>query len=229
MTTSDDRLKETLLTACRILDREGVMDELGHFSVRVPGEDRVWMNGKVSPGQAREEDLVLLDLKGRRLEGRLDPAKESVLHLGIYLARPDVGAVAHTHSPTIVSLSAAGKALRAMENLGATAFGGEVPQFRERGLIDTVDIAARMAETLGSARVLVLTGHGDVVVGTTIEEACICALWAEKAARLQVQSMLLGDPEWYTGEETGKVREQVTAGRAFERAWNYYTWRLRSE
>ena len=43
-------LKETLITACRILDREGMMDELGHFSVRCPEKGGVFINGKVSPG-----------------------------------------------------------------------------------------------------------------------------------------------------------------------------------
>ena len=46
-------LKEKLITACRILDMEGIMDELGHFSVRCPERGGVLINGKVSPGQAK--------------------------------------------------------------------------------------------------------------------------------------------------------------------------------
>ena len=106
-----------LLTACRILDHEGIMDELGHFSVRVPGKDQVLINGKISPGQATEEDIILLDLDGNKLEGRLEAAKEIPLHLSVYQRRPDVMAIAHTHSPNIVALSAVGIMLRAMDNL----------------------------------------------------------------------------------------------------------------
>ncbi|MBW1803679.1 MAG: class II aldolase/adducin family protein, partial [Deltaproteobacteria bacterium] len=87
-------LKDKLITACRILDREGVMDELGHFSVRCPEKGGVFINGKVSPGQARDEDLILLDLEGNKLEGELEPASESPLHLAVYQKRPDVMAVA---------------------------------------------------------------------------------------------------------------------------------------
>ena len=68
-------LKETLITACRILDREGMMDELGHFSVRCPEKGGVFINGKVSPGQATEEDIILLDLEGNKLEGDLEAAR----------------------------------------------------------------------------------------------------------------------------------------------------------
>ena len=60
-------LKEKLITACQILDREGIMDELGHFSVRCPEKGGVLINGKVSPGQATEKDIVLLDLDGNKL------------------------------------------------------------------------------------------------------------------------------------------------------------------
>ena len=68
-------LKQKLVTACRILDAEGIMDELGHFSVRTP-DGNILMNGKVSPGQATEGDMVLLDLEGNKVEGSVEAAKE---------------------------------------------------------------------------------------------------------------------------------------------------------
>ncbi|MBN2060844.1 MAG: class II aldolase/adducin family protein [Deltaproteobacteria bacterium] len=222
----DPKLINRLLTACRILDREGIMDELGHFSVKIPGKEHVLVNGKISPGQAKEADLVLLDYKGKKLAGNLEPAKEMPLHLSVYRMRKDIAAIAHTHSPTIISLSLVGKKLRAMENLGATVFGNKVPVYEKLGLIDTFDAGLRMAEALGSARVLVLKGHGNVVVGESIEEVCVSAIWAEKAARLQCQAMLLGDPEWFPEDEIGKVADQVRKGKAFERAWEYFRWRL---
>lgn len=219
-------LREELLTACRILDHEGIMDELGHFSARVPGRDAVVMNGKVSPGRATDEDLVLLDLEGNKLGGRLDPAKEIPLHLAVYRRHPRVMAVAHTHSATIVALSITGARLRAVDNLGAATFGEEAPLFAERGLIDDFDIGLRMADALGDASVLVLKGHGNVVAGGDIRETCVSAIWAEKAAQLQYQATLLGQPEWYPADEVDKVRRQIQAGRAFERAWDYFVWRL---
>ena len=219
-------LRRLVVTACHILDAEGIMDELGHFSARVPGEERVVMNGKVSPGQAREEDLVLLDLEGKKIEGRLEPAKEIPLHLSVYQRRPEVMAVAHTHSPAVVALSVAGVPLKGMDNLGATVFGKQAPLYLESGLVDTFDMGYRIVEAMGSSGVIVLKGHGDIVVGGSIEECCIAALWAEKAARLQHQAMLVGEPQLYSQEEIAKVRKQVIDGKAFQRAWNYYQWGL---
>ena len=224
--TSHHALIEDLLTACRILDHEGIMDELGHFSVRVPGKDQVLINGKVSPGQAVAADIVLLDLHGNKLEGRLEAAKEIPLHLAVYQRRPDVAAVAHTHSPMVVSLSAAGVGLRALDNLGATAFGKQAPLFEEYGLVDTFDMGHRIVDVMGDANVVVLKGHGNLVTGGSIEETCISAIWAEKAAALQARAMTLGKPHWLPGKEAEKVRSQVIAGKAYLRAWNYYRWRL---
>ena len=223
--TSFGELRKKIVTACRILDDQGVMDELGHFSVRPPGENLVLMNGKVSPGQATEEDLVLLDLNGNKIEGAGEPAKEIPLHLSIYQKRPDVTAVAHTHSPTVVALSIAGVRLQAMENLGATIFGDEIAQFDEYGLVDNFDMGYRIVHAMGSSNLIVLKGHGNLVAGKTIEESCISALWMEKAAQLQYQAMLVGKPQAYSAEETAKVRKQVSGGKAFERAWNYYRWK----
>jgi HCOMODA/2-hydroxy-3-carboxy-muconic semialdehyde decarboxylase len=218
-------LKQKLVTACKILDTEGVMDELGHFSVRIPGEDRVLMNGKVSPGQATEEDMVLLDLDGNKLEGTLTPAKEIPLHLALYQKRPDVSAIAHTHSPTIVALSIAGVTLRAVDNLGAAVFGLEAPVFEEYGLVDSFDMGYRIFDAMGSHNMIVLKGHGNIVTGKSLEGVCVYTVWAEKAARLQYQAMLLGEPHWYPENEIKKIRKQMSEGKGYERAWNYFEWR----
>lgn len=219
-------LKQKLVTACRILDREKIMDELGHFSVRLPDKDRVLMNGRISPGQTKEESLIILDLDGKKVEGELESPSEIPLHLAIYKKREDVMAVAHPHPPTTVMLSIIGVKLRAVDNLGATFLGSEVPIYEEYGLVDNFDMGHRIADALGSHNLIVLKGHGSIVTGKSIEECCVLAIWAEKSARLQYEAMLIGEPHWYPEKEMRKVQQQVSGGKAFERAWNYYRWKL---
>jgi ribulose-5-phosphate 4-epimerase/fuculose-1-phosphate aldolase len=219
-------LKEKLITACRILDREGIMDELGHFSVRCPERGGVLINGKVSPGQAQEEDIILLDLDGNRLEGDLEPASESPLHLAVYQRRPDVTAIAHTHSPMIVTLSIAGVTLRTVENQGASVIGRGAPVFEKYGLVDSFELAHEVAESLGSHNICVLKSHGNIVVGGSIEEVCVSTMWAEKGARYQYQAMLLGEPHWYPEGEIEKMKQQQLRGKGYVRTWNYYKWKV---
>jgi ribulose-5-phosphate 4-epimerase/fuculose-1-phosphate aldolase len=219
-------LKEKLITACRILDREGVMDELGHFSVRCPEKQGILMNGKVSPGQATQKDLILLDLEGNKLEGDLEQASESPLHLALYRKRPDVMAIAHTHSPMVVTLSIAGVQLRTVENQGASIIGSGAPVFEKYGLIDSFQLGDEVAETMGSHNICVLKSHGNVVAGGSIEQVCVRAIWAEKSARYQYRAMLLGEPVWYPEGELEKINEQQRRGKGHVRTWNYYRWKL---
>jgi ribulose-5-phosphate 4-epimerase/fuculose-1-phosphate aldolase len=219
-------LKQRLITACRILDREGIMDELGHFSVRCPERGGVLINGKVSPGQAREEDIILLDLNGNKLEGGLEPASECPLHLAVYQKRPDVMAVAHTHSPMVVTLSIAGIKLRTVENQGASIIGHGAPVFEKYGLVDSFELGHEVAETLGTHAICVLKSHGNIVVGGSIEEACVLTIWAEKSARYQYRAMLLGEPHWYPEGEIEKMNRQQRRGKGYVRTWNYYKWKV---
>jgi ribulose-5-phosphate 4-epimerase/fuculose-1-phosphate aldolase len=219
-------LKEKLIIACQILDREGIMDELGHFSVRCPEAKGVLMNGKVSPGQATEKDFVLLDLNGNKLAGDLEPASESPLHLAVYQKRPDVMAIAHTHSPMVITLSIAGIPLRTVENLGAIVIGKEAPVFETYGLVDSFELGYGVAAVMGSHNFCVLKSHGNLVAGPSIEEACVYAIWGEKAAHFQHQAMLLGEPHWYPEGEIDKTIQQLTRGKGFIRTWNYYKWKV---
>lgn len=219
-------LKEKLITACGILDRKGVMDELGHFSVRCPEKGGVFINGKVSPGQAREEDVVLLDLDGNKLEGDLEPAPESPLHLAVYQKRPDVMAIAHTHSPMVVTLSIAGVPLRTVQNQGAIIIGSGVPVFEKYGLVDSFELSYEVAEVMGSHNLCVLKSHGNLVAGGSIEEVCVYAIWAEKSARYQYQAMLIGEPHWYPEGEIEKMIQQQLRGKGHVRTWNYYKWKV---
>jgi HCOMODA/2-hydroxy-3-carboxy-muconic semialdehyde decarboxylase len=220
------KLKETLVTACRILDQEGMMDELGHFSVRCPEKNSVLMNGKVSPGQATTDDIILLDLEGNKLEGDLDAAAESPLHLAVYQRRPDVMAIVHTHSPMVVTLSIAGISLRTVENQGASVIGAEAPVFEEYGLVNTFKLGHGVADALGDHNICVLKSHGNIVVGGSIEEVCVLTMWAEKSARYQYHAMLLGEPQWYPEEEIGKMAKQQARAKGHDRTWNYYKWKL---
>ena len=219
-------LKEKLITACRILDSEGVMDELGHFSVRCPEGRGVFINGKVSPGQATEKDIILLDLDGKKLEGELEAASESPLHLALYQKRPDVMAIAHTHSPMVVTLSIAGVQMRTVENQGASIIGAGAPVFEKYGLVDSFELGYEVADTMGAHNFCMLKSHGNIVAGESIEEVCVKAIWAEKSARYQYEAMLLGEPHWYPEGELDRINQQQIRGKGHVRTWNYYKWKV---
>src|SRR5690606_15622712 len=138
MTDVNERvLKEQVAWACRIVAMGGQQDlTLGHVSVRVPGKDIVYMKGMgCSLDEVRPDDVVAIDLDGRRLSGDRGVHLEYPLHTEIYRRRPDVGAVIHTHGLGATALGATDAELQILTHDGVLFYKG-VPRFTdEPGLI----------------------------------------------------------------------------------------------
>ena len=98
--------RETLCQVCLLLYQRGyVVSNDGNVSVRI-GEDQVLITPSgVSKGRLTPDMLVVCDLEGRVLAGRLHPSSESAMHLLVYRERPDVGAVVHAHPPAATAFS----------------------------------------------------------------------------------------------------------------------------
>ena len=79
----------------------------------------------------RPEDLVVLDLEGRRVEGKLNPSSDTRTHLALYNAFPDIGGIVHTHSPHAVAWAQAGRDIPAYGTTHADYFYGPIPCARD--------------------------------------------------------------------------------------------------
>ncbi|AFC28710.1 AraD [Paenibacillus mucilaginosus 3016] len=77
--------------------------------------------------ELRAEDLVVLDLDGKVVEGKLKPSSDTPTHLALYKAFPTVGGIVHTHSPWATAWAQAGRSLPALGTTHADYFYGEVP------------------------------------------------------------------------------------------------------
>jgi HCOMODA/2-hydroxy-3-carboxy-muconic semialdehyde decarboxylase len=211
-------LIDDLVAANRILYRQGVVDGFGHVSARHPARpDRFLMSAAKAPGRVTAEDIMEFDLDGKAIDGRDRPTySERFIHSEVYKARPDVNAVIHSHSPTVIPFSVTQVPLRAVHNTASFLASG-VPVFEMRkaaGMTNNlVDDAARgkaLAETLGDRPVALLRGHGNVVVGPDIRRTVSRAIYTEVNARMLLQAVMLGGPITYIDPEENK---QIEAGR----------------
>ena len=227
MTMGDwKELRSNVATASRILYREGLVEGFGHISARVPGTDTFLIPRRMSPALVTEADLLLMNVQGDVLEGKGMPNSESHIHSSIYKKRPDVGSVAHTHSPMATVLSNFAKPLRYLNN-HACVFAEGVPIFNEVGHIDSVRLGDEMAAVMGTCCGLLLRAHGTVTAGKTVEETAIYALYLEEACRLQYQSLLIGeDFTSISAEEAKVIKPKVLNPATINRAWDYYLSRL---
>jgi ribulose-5-phosphate 4-epimerase/fuculose-1-phosphate aldolase len=146
---------------------------------------------------------------------------QSSLHQAIYKARPDVKAVFHFHSPAVILLSVVGQSIQPMHNYSAIFYDG-VPLYTGTGQVESPARAGEMAKLLGNAKALMLRGHGAVVVGQSVREVCMLALFLEESARLQTEATKLGTPMLIERDEAEKIAKRAFKPTSIERAWDHF-------
>src|SRR5713226_4569579 len=179
-------LREQVAWACRILAAEGYADlTLGHVSARGPdGEVYIKRKG-VALDEVEPEDVIEAD------DAAVDLHLETVLHTGVYAARPDVGAVVHGHPPFATALAATGAELELLTH-DAVLFADGLGRYHAPDLIVDEEQGAAVAAALGSRRAVLLRNHGVLTVGKDVAWAVLAALTLERAARLQSIASTLG-------------------------------------
>ncbi|MGQ0550800.1 MAG: class II aldolase/adducin family protein [Armatimonadota bacterium] len=216
-----DALTERLVTACRILTRQRLVAAFGHVSARIAGTDHFLISPRVGPGTATPETLLVVDLAGRVQRGSSRPPLELPIHTAIYRARSDVEAICRIHGEAASVLSVLRVPVRPLHYLGSIV-GGEIPVHDDGALVTDDARAQAMVGTLGRAQALLLRGNGQVVVGGSLAEACVRAVYLEEAARLQMAAMPLGTPRYYSSEEVAVYARAWEDPINIERVWAFY-------
>jgi len=167
---------DELVTANRILAREGVVDAFGHVSIRHPERpDRFCLSRARAPECIEAEDIMEFAIDGRPIDpGGRKPYAERFIHAAVYEARADVQAVVHNHSPAVIPFGITGTRLRPVMHMCAS-MGTDVPiwdsrrQFGDTNLLVTAMPMARdLAAALGDRAVALMRGHGCVVAGGSL-------------------------------------------------------------
>jgi ribulose-5-phosphate 4-epimerase/fuculose-1-phosphate aldolase len=227
----EDRLRELLAAAHRVVYHQGLVDYLGHCSARVPGTDRVLIKPKHSPrvrslGDLAPEDMVVIDMDGNLLEagaagdGERPPA-ECFIHTEIYRARPEVSAVVHTHQPAGTLLGVIGAELLPVLHVPSVLTdGGNIGTWPCPLLVNSPELGRRLATALGSRRLCHLQGHGVVSVADDLRMAVLSAIAVEQLAEANLTILRTGRrPRVIQPDELSELGETVASigGR-----WAYY-------
>ena len=148
---------------------------------------------------------------------------ERFMHGEIYRARPDVAAVVHSHSPSVIPFGVSAVPLRPLYHMAAF-IGESVPVFDIRKvagktdmLVRTVALGNALAQTLGTKSAVLMRGHGAVVVGKSLPEVVGRSVYLEINARLEAQAIALGGKiEYLDPEEARKSGPPDDYQRAWE-------------
>jgi len=234
MSDPDPQLIDDLVDANHILYHEGIVDAFGHVSVRHDQRaDRFLISRNLAPGLVTRDDILELDLDGETVDGSGRRSYlERFIHSEIYRARPEVVAVVHTHSPTMVPFSATRSPLRPMSHMGGF-LGRGIAQFEIRDvagddnemLISSRELGAALARTLEDRPVALLRGHGMVAVAASLKLAVYRAYYAESDAKLQTIARQLG-PVTYLNAQEARNMERVIESQ-IDRPW--LLWKRRAD
>jgi 3-hydroxy-2-methylpyridine-4,5-dicarboxylate 4-decarboxylase len=206
-------LKKDFITALRIVSHEGLSDAFAHVSARVDGGANMLFMPRKSPALVQTKELFVVDFE------KIVP--QSTIHQAVYKLRDDVGSVFHFHSPAVILLSVVGQTIKPMHNYSAIFFEG-VPVFEGTGQVESPARAGEIAQILGPAKAVILRGHGAVVVGRDLREACILSVYLEESARLQVEAMKLGMPKFISQQEAERIAKRTFKPASTERAWEHF-------
>ena len=224
-------LIEDLVAANRILSDQGVVDGFGHVSARHPEEPRRFLLARsIAPGLVTADDIMEFDLDGAALDPRGRTLYvERFIHSEIYKAHPEINAVVHSHSPSVIPFGVTKVPLRPIYHM-SSFLGAGIPVFeiREAGglatdmLIRSPELGAALARKIGNSAVVLMRGHGDVVVGRLVSQVVFRAVYTEVNARLQAEALRLGggEVEFINDEEAAKASQ--TNDAVLSRPWELW-------
>ena len=204
---------------------EKLRDEVYKMNMELPKNNLVtWTSGNVSgrdfetgyvvikpSGVSYEklcpEDLVVVDLQGKIIEGDLMPSVDTDSHLYVYRYREDVGGVVHTHSPYATAFAALGRSIPVYLTAMADEFGCSIP-VSGYARIGGDEIGKEIVEKISTSPAILIKNHGVFTIGSTPTSAVKAAVMVEDIAKTVHLALLLGQPDEIPPEEVRRSHQR---------------------
>ncbi len=216
-------LRETIALGSRILAKLELVDYLGHISARVPGSEYVLIRARGAEQGSQlhltPEQVTLVDLEGEHVEGTFRQPDETKLHTELYKARPDVTAIVHTHQPIATIFGDLEKPILPMQGVMASVVRMEIPIYHSARKVTTTKQGEDVARALGDKMIVHLQNHGITIVGQSVQEVVINAIWLEHQAKLTMLASTIGNPRGMSRED---LDMQAKDAFGLEGRWRYY-------
>ncbi len=151
-------------------------------------------------------DVPVTNVAGQTVDGCRKPSSELGFHLSLFRKRPDINAVVHTHSVYATTMACLNWEIPAVHYL--VAYSGRKVPLAPYATFGTPELAANVAESIGSHNALLLANHGLVTVGPNLATAFAVAEEIELVARIYYQAQCIGKPVIIPDDEMARVMEK---------------------
>jgi L-fuculose-phosphate aldolase len=204
---TEEELRQDMVLFGKLLHRLGFMPGTsGNLSIRLDRDRLLVTPTSMSKFLLTPEDIVIVDLDGRQLEGSRNVTSELSMHLAVYHHRDDVGAVVHSHPPVATAFACAGRGLEEMLCQEAVMTLGVVP-LAAYATTGTSEVAASLVPFLPFHDAILMANHGAVAYGSTILEAFQKMETVEHLAQIALVAHQLGAPRILKQEEIDQLRD----------------------
>ncbi|OGO63410.1 MAG: L-ribulose-5-phosphate 4-epimerase [Chloroflexi bacterium RBG_19FT_COMBO_47_9] len=181
-------------------------------SGNVSGRDQETGLVIIKPSGMRYEDLtpenmVVVDLDGKVVEGKYKPSSDTLAHTYIYRHRSDVNGVVHTHSTFATAWAAAGKPIPPVLTAICDEFGGPIP-VGSYARIGSDEIGKEIIRSIGTSPAILMKNHGVFTIGKTPEAAVKAAVMVEDVAQTVFFALQLGNLDEIPAEEVTRAHRR---------------------
>ena len=208
MNTDETALREAIIEQCRWMNAVGLnQGTSGNISAR-HGEAML-ITPSATPYERMEPELIArmpLAAEDGAWEGPLKPSTEWRFHRDILRARPDVGAVVHTHSTFATVLSISRREIPACHYIIA-AFGGPTIRCADYATYGTAELSQNALRALEGRNGCLLANHGMIAAGQSLDKAMWLAVELETLAKQYFYALQIGAPVILDDGEIGRVRD----------------------
>ncbi|MEE2997453.1 MAG: class II aldolase/adducin family protein [Pseudomonadota bacterium] len=225
----NEKLRQQLLFAFHIVDMLGQPSGMGsHLTARLPGSQTFFFHvhnfgfGEVTPDLIHEADFDLNVLSGQNVD--INPTLH--IHTRIYLGRPDVNCILHTHAKHVTALSSAGENITVLTQSGARLHNECVLFDEDDGVALGKEPGTAMSKALGDRSCMVLKNHGLLTAASSISAAVILADTMEKEAEIQLMAMAAADLSPPSANGSKRTKEYLFNDKMFDRGWTFLLRRL---
>jgi L-ribulose-5-phosphate 4-epimerase len=192
-----DKLKKDIVDLCKILlEEKHVIGSAGNVSVRVRDDENEFVlitPSNVKYIEMKPEDILVIDMEGKVIEGDRNPSVEKHMHLNVYKERDDVNAIIHAHSIYSTVLSALKLSLPPVMEELVPYIGGEV-LCAEYGEAGSEELAKTVNESLEERNAVFLANHGNLCCGSHLEGAKTVLDYVERGSKIYYMAKLIEDP-----------------------------------
>lgn len=202
--SEDEHRRDICAVGRWIHSRSFVVATDGNISVRLDSQRVLTSPTGMSKGMMFPDDLVITDLRGRKLSGRREASSELAMHLLIYNRRPEVHSVVHAHPPTATAHAAAGIPLNKALLSELIIALGCIP-VAPYGTPGTQELSDALEPMVQNYDAILLANHGVVTCGPDLLTAFFRMETLEHFAQVSLMTEMLGKQVLLSGRDVEKL------------------------